>query len=761
MNITNKGLIRRGVAAAYMFILLASTVIFAVANPHELKSADAQVQDNCPKLPIRNVVASGEENDKIGNVASNAIDMNAATRWSNFGKGSFIQADLGHSAVLCTVDISWLYGESRIYKFVISVSNDGTFFNDIASAKSTGETSSAERYEVPQVTARYVRITVFGNNVNDWTNISELAINGQECTTPRISSSTSAMGSQEGNVPQNTLDNNINTRWSNLGFPSWIQYDLGESQPICSVDVAWYRGDLRVNRFTISVSNDGINFSPIFSGQSSGKTTGLESYNVPDTIGQYMRITVTGNTENSWSSITGVDVNAGFPPNPAECKTPTITAVGATGNDGNIPQNTQDNNANTRWSNLGLPSSIQYDLGGTSHPICDVDIAWYRGNLRVNSFTISASDDPSFTNPKTIFVGQSSGKTTSPETYNVEDTTKRYLRITVTANTENDWASITEVKINAKTSSPSSEICGNRIDDDGDGEVDEGCTSVEEICGNGIDDDKDGQIDEGCTSGGDEDEFGIEKIYPTKSGGEEWFMDMTDGRDSRSSPPSMTKNSDGSFEVTSSQVRYGTFTSSGYDGDEIETLDHGEIAENGYMQSPNDWRDVEMTGYVKVNSGDSDENFAWYARGGRHTGSGSPEGCEGVAYKADLGYDGRVRFAKEQWHVSYVFTDKKNAMSSIEDKWVGFKGIMYNIEENGETVVKMEIWVDKNEDGNQDGPWVKVDENIDSGGWGDSGEECGGEPDQIITWGGPIATFRWDGASDVDIKNFSVREIRV
>ena len=31
--------------------------------------------------------------------------------------------------------------------------------------------------------------------------------------------------------------------------------------------------------------------------------------------------------------------------------------------------------------------------------------------------------------------------------------------------------------------------------------------------------------------------------------------------------------------------------------------------------------------------------------------------CEGVAYKADLGYDGRTRFAKEQWHVSYDFTD--------------------------------------------------------------------------------------------------------
>ena len=40
------------------------------------------------------------------------------------------------------------------------------------------------------------------------------------------------------------------------------------------------------------------------------------------------------------------------------------------------------------------------------------------------------------------------------------------------------------------------------------------------------------------------------------------------------------------------------------------------------------------------------------------------------------------------------------------------------------------------------------------------GGECGGQPDQIMTWGGPIATFRWDGATDVDIKNFSVREIQ-
>jgi len=31
---------------------------------------------------------------------------------------------------------------------------------------------------------------------------------------------------------------------------------------------------------------------------------------------------------------------------------------------------------------------------------------------------------------------------------------------------------------------------------------------------------------------------------------------------------------------------------------------------------------------------------------------------------------------------------------------------------------------------------------------------------QVITWGGPIALFRWDNIEYVDIKEFSIREIQ-
>ena len=113
----------------------------------------------------------------------------------------------------------------------------------------------------------------------------------------------------------------------------------------------------------------------------------------------------------------------------------------------------------------------------------------------MNTFTISASEDGQIF--RTIFIGKSSGKTISPEAYNVIDTNAKYLRITDMRNSENSWASITEVDINGDTQTPppSPEICGNGKDDNGDGQIDEGCTPAPpEICGNGKDDICNGRI---------------------------------------------------------------------------------------------------------------------------------------------------------------------------------------------------------------------------------------------------------------------------
>ena len=105
--------------------------------------------------------------------------------------------------------------------------------------------------------------------------------------------------------------------------------------------------------------------------------------------------------------------------------------------------------------------------------ICSVDIAWYLGNPRQNNFVISVSSDGTTFN--NIFTGKSSGNTLSPENYDFTDVNARYVKITVNGNTQNQWASITEIDVHGPDPSPPPEICGDGIDNDGDKLIDEGC----------------------------------------------------------------------------------------------------------------------------------------------------------------------------------------------------------------------------------------------------------------------------------------------
>lgn len=125
---------------------------------------------------------------------------------------------------------------------------------------------------------------------------------------PLPSSSATANGFDSSTPPSNTLDNNLNTRWSNLGLPSFIQYNLGQSELVCNIDIAWYNGNSRTVTFTISFSN-GSTFTNPQTFQSS-RTTGLVNYDFPDINAKYVRITVTKNTANNWASINEADIYA-------------------------------------------------------------------------------------------------------------------------------------------------------------------------------------------------------------------------------------------------------------------------------------------------------------------------------------------------------------------------------------------------------------------------------------------------------------------
>jgi hypothetical protein len=133
-------------------------------------------------------------------------------------------------------------------------------------------------------------------------------ITNNKCQSLAVNAIT-ATGDDGSHIPVNAIDGNLSTTWSNSASGSWLQSDLGEMKVVCSIDIAWYRGNLRQNNFVISASTDGSTFRTVFIGKSSGKTLSAERYDFPEIVPRYIRITINGNTENNYASITEINVN--------------------------------------------------------------------------------------------------------------------------------------------------------------------------------------------------------------------------------------------------------------------------------------------------------------------------------------------------------------------------------------------------------------------------------------------------------------------
>ncbi len=130
---------------------------------------------------------------------------------------------------------------------------------------------------------------------------TESALTTQNCS--QLTASSVIASGNDGNVPANTIDDQLDTRWSNLGKGSWIDYDLGASKSISAVAIAWHAGSTRSNTFTVSTSPDGNTYTQVYSGKSSGTTAAAETYSFTAHSARRVRITVNGSTLNDWASI--------------------------------------------------------------------------------------------------------------------------------------------------------------------------------------------------------------------------------------------------------------------------------------------------------------------------------------------------------------------------------------------------------------------------------------------------------------------------
>ncbi len=130
---------------------------------------------------------------------------------------------------------------------------------------------------------------------------AEAALTATNCT--QLTPSAVLANGNDGNLPSNTLDDRLDTRWSNLGQGAWIDYDLGGGKSLSGVTIAWHQGDQRSSNFVVSTSPDGLTYTPAYTGRSSGTTTAAETYAFTARTARHVRITVNGNSLNDWASI--------------------------------------------------------------------------------------------------------------------------------------------------------------------------------------------------------------------------------------------------------------------------------------------------------------------------------------------------------------------------------------------------------------------------------------------------------------------------
>jgi len=245
----------------------------------QLAWAPAQAQTETSIAFGRDVYASSIHD---GNLPDQAVDGTLNTRWeSAWGKDpQWLYVDLGAVSAITHVVINWEGAYARGYQ--LQVSNDEINWQTVGSPV-TNNTSLTNDIPV-NTSARYVRVygternnPAYGYSILEFNVYGTSGAGAVQAPAPNIASGKAVTASsierdQPGASDQltpadylasNVTDSNGATRWSSTYSDSeWIQVDLGQSTVIGGVEFDWQESYGRA--YEIQVSDDGVNFTPVF-----------------------------------------------------------------------------------------------------------------------------------------------------------------------------------------------------------------------------------------------------------------------------------------------------------------------------------------------------------------------------------------------------------------------------------------------------------------------------------------------------------------
>jgi Uncharacterized conserved protein len=272
-----------------------------------------------------------------------------------------------------------------------------------------------------------------------------------------------------------------------------------------------------------------------------------------------------------------------------------------------------------------------------------------------------------------------------------------------------------------------------------------------------------------------EDKFNIKYFHPSKVNG--WFYQMSDnpkndpGFDAGGSESEMSFPGGGILIMEpNGATDFGLGKNVRDFGDSIGgcDMDFAETADRGYANKADDVRDCEIKALVKIEDISSGEGFSISACTGHHTGSNC---CQGFAYMISVDVNSnpaKWRFRKEMKHISYHDSPEgtwTHAASNFKldglGRYVGIGFCRYNNPDSPNTQVVLEAWFNPDPDADLNN-WIMLKRIIDKpdNGWGNDGDDCGGDRDQVGTWSNAQNRLKTNSTSgSIRFKAVTLREI--